>query len=103
MNKPVVHYRKLYSCTVGAAALCVPVDHPGPMVSNKKAIATSEVLRYDPDTGEFETRNTVYRRQPQVLACKAERDVAELRMTLKAKRKVRKALAAEKDQSGAKA
>lgn len=65
MPKPIVHYRKLVSCSVGASALVHPIDHPGPDVSNTKMVRTSAVLRYDRDTGEFETRNSIYRRLPK--------------------------------------
>lgn len=66
MQKPIVHYKSLVHCQVGTAAVVHPVDHPGPDVSNTKLARTSAVLRYDEDTGEFETRNTIYRRLPKM-------------------------------------
>lgn len=62
--KKVVTYSTLVFCEEGCSALVFPVDHPDEArVTNTEAAHTSPVLRYDAATGEFETRNTVYRKQ----------------------------------------
>jgi hypothetical protein len=58
MTKKVVKYSELSYCEVGSIAYLRPTDHPG--VSNNSIVRTSEVLRYDPCSGEIETRNTRY-------------------------------------------
>lgn len=47
---------------VGAGAVVKPLDHTSPLVSNLKPILTSPVVRVDYQTGDFETRNSLYRR-----------------------------------------
>lgn len=64
MTKPVVNYKDLHFCAVGASALVVPVNHPSELVSNTGPVRTSTVQSYDADTGVFETLNTRY--QPTV-------------------------------------
>lgn len=62
-KKPVVQYRvtPFQHIVVGDGAVVVPVDHPDTeRVTNGLAALTSEVLAYDPETGEFETKNTKY-------------------------------------------
>lgn len=39
----------------------VPLNHPGPLVSNTKHIATSQILNIDYPNRIIETRNTCYR------------------------------------------
>lgn len=65
MAKKVVRYSELYLCEVGRCALLFPSNHPGPYVSNKTAISTSPVERYDAETGEIETANTIYKKLEQ--------------------------------------
>lgn len=60
MTKPVVNYKDLYFCAVGASALVVPENHPSELVSNTGAVLTSTVQSFDADTGVFETLNTRY-------------------------------------------
>lgn len=46
---------------VGESAVVVPVDHPDTeAVVNGMTALTSEVVSYNTDTGEFETKNTRY-------------------------------------------
>jgi hypothetical protein len=59
--KPIVSYTELYFCEEGSSAIVKPVDHPSPLVTNRKPVLTSPVIQYDRTTGEFETFNTIYR------------------------------------------
>lgn len=59
-SKKTVRYSQLGACMVGSSALLLPVDHPGPHVSNTKFVTTSTVLSFDPETGIIETLNTRY-------------------------------------------
>ena len=61
MSKLVVHYKypEESFIEVGQAAFVFPVDHPN--CSNTTLAKTTKVLRYDKDTGEFETTNTIYK------------------------------------------
>lgn len=59
--KPVVHYKSAEGkILVGNPAIVRPIDHPSDMVSNKKHVLTSPVIKHDEDTGSFETENTRY-------------------------------------------
>jgi hypothetical protein len=63
-NKQVVQYRvtPYQYIQVGESAVVIPVDHPDTeLVTNGQAALTSEVLSYDTETGEFETKNTLYK------------------------------------------
>lgn len=62
--KPVVNYKELIFCYVGGHALVQPENHPSVLVSNKKPALTSVVVAFDEKSGEFETRNTLYRPLP---------------------------------------
>ena len=64
--KKVVHYKKnsvFGAIVVGHSAYVEPVDHTSSLVSNTKHVRTSEVIRVDHETGEFETLNSIYRPQ----------------------------------------
>jgi len=65
MSKKVVHYSRLVFCQVGWGARVVPVDHTnhelGQHATNGELNTTSTVLFYDPSTGEFETKNSIYK------------------------------------------
>ena len=65
--KQIVHYLnppEVY-ISVGCSALVCPVDHPDKdNVSNIGYVRTSEVLTYDPKSGDFETKNTLYKKFP---------------------------------------
>jgi hypothetical protein len=66
VSKPVVHYiqRPGNHIVVGGRAVVWPIDHYATdRVSNTRPASTSEVLRHDRETGEFETLNTIYRPQ----------------------------------------
>jgi hypothetical protein len=64
--KPTVRYmmEKHGYIRVGHSAIVTPLDHPnhlpGHFVSNLESVHTSTVLKYDKDTGRFETKNTIY-------------------------------------------
>lgn len=61
-EKPIVHYRLSgisVPIVVGKGAFIFPVNHPH--CSNTTIAHTSEVINYDPETGIFETRNTIYK------------------------------------------
>lgn len=62
-QKPVVHYSHVSGLRVGHSAYVQPIDHTGPSVTNSTVVVTSTVLRHERHTGEFETLNSVYRRQ----------------------------------------
>ncbi len=67
--KKVVTYSQLVYCEKGGQALVIPTNHPDCRnVANERPARTSEVLRYDEATGEFETLNTIYRRQEAAAA-----------------------------------
>ena len=63
--KPVVHYLRRADTyiPVGSSALVTPVDHYADgerSIENGRPVRTSTVLKHDPATGRFETRNTIY-------------------------------------------
>lgn len=66
MSKKIVHYSKvLVAPVIDQSAVILPIDHPDTNnVSNKYWATTSRVVRVRayPDTGEFETLNTIYRK-----------------------------------------
>ena len=81
-KKPTVYYDKSKgligkeSIVVGASAYVFPVNHPSMFVSNEGLAITSTVLKHDKKTGEFETRNTIYKplsksQLKRITACKA--------------------------------
>lgn len=63
LQKPIVLYRTLLACKIGDSAYLDPVNHPDPcgLVSNKKFVRTSVVKKYNKQTGEIETLNTIYK------------------------------------------
>lgn len=64
MTKPVVKYSMTqYSFVeLGQRASVLAFEHPGNevMEAGTKEVLTSTVIKYDEDTGDFETRNTLY-------------------------------------------
>lgn len=62
-TKPVVHYTPHPNDHIvvdeSATVMC-PIDHPSPRVRNGYPCYTTKVLMHNPETGEFETRNTIY-------------------------------------------
>ena len=65
-EKPIVFYcpNPFYRIQTGLSALVVPTNHYSELVSNEKHVLTSKVIRHEPETGEFETLNTIYKRVP---------------------------------------
>jgi hypothetical protein len=65
MTKPIVEYATTeYSyIKVGQRAEVLAIGHPGNdiMRSGTKDVITSTVIKYDEETGEFETLNTCYK------------------------------------------
>ena len=62
--KPIVYYSGEASVVgVGLPAYCKPINHPSDDVSNMQVVRTSKVIRYDLESGEFETQNTIYRKE----------------------------------------
>ena len=61
--KATVQYRPSVegSIKVGYSALVWPVDHTSPFVSNEQVAVISKVISYDPETGVFETLNSIYK------------------------------------------
>ena len=59
--KRIVHYDASMPSQImlGIGALVWPVDHTSDLVSNKKPVLTSVVIKYDGE-GCFETMNTLY-------------------------------------------
>lgn len=60
-EKKVVHYSRLDYIQVGESADVVPVDHTSCLVDNGRVAYTTIVESYDPVTGVFETKNTIYK------------------------------------------
>ena len=60
--KPVVHYsRPAFPIHVGCRAIVVAHDHPDTFNTTLgHEVVTTDVIRMNIDTGEFETRNTIY-------------------------------------------
>jgi hypothetical protein len=60
-EKPVVHYiGELYNINLGQRCwLDEVVDHPH--LGRCKDVSTSGVIRIEPNTGVFETYNTIYK------------------------------------------
>jgi hypothetical protein len=69
--KPVVFYVGKAYFAPNNRALLVPVNHPnhlaGHVVSNGVEVITSQVIVWNHETGEIETRNTVYKPAPDIL------------------------------------
>jgi hypothetical protein len=62
-EKQVVQYRvtPFQRIVEGDSAFILPLDHPDTEnVSNGTFASTSTVLSYNPETGDFETKNTRY-------------------------------------------
>lgn len=60
--KRIVHYDAALTPIVmrGFRAIVRPLDHPGPHVSNTRAIITTRVVKVLPE-GAFETENSIYK------------------------------------------
>ena len=61
MSKPVVHYEGSPYLADGMVYGIKPIDHPRSEL-NGVLVHTSRVLKFDTETGEIETLNTLYRR-----------------------------------------
>lgn len=61
-EKPVVEYipARMSGIRVGCSASIHTFGHPAAYLDNAHYVNTSEVLSYDDETGNFETRNTKY-------------------------------------------
>ena len=77
-QKPIVHYNGNmpsasanynadYSkpeTVIGYSACLFPLDHPnhldGHHITNQNLVTTSPIVAYDPSTGTWETKNTIY-------------------------------------------
>src|SRR5271167_4493879 len=61
MSKKTVLYDPDYlvALAMGIGALVKPIDHTSDLVSNKKMVYTSNVIRVE-ESGVFETQNTIY-------------------------------------------
>lgn len=65
-NKPEVLYYDSWFIQVGCRALVSVVDHPKlEFKDDDHRVDTSIVQKYDPVTGIFETKNTIYK--PNIL------------------------------------
>jgi len=64
-KKPVVHYTHSgFPIRVGSRAIVRAYDHPDTFNTTPgHEVVTTEVIRMNEGTGEFETRNTVYQRR----------------------------------------
>lgn len=58
--KPVVHYKGAGLIVEGRQAYVVAIDHYSHLIDEGEVVTTSRVLKFDADSGRFETRNTVY-------------------------------------------
>jgi hypothetical protein len=63
-TKPVVKYQPLSvaKIEVGLPAVVIAEDHYSHLIFPGEVVRTSTVLQYDEESGDFETRNTFYRR-----------------------------------------
>lgn len=63
MTKSICYYDpgKFTRISLGGSALIFPLTHYSRDVSLTKHILTSQVIFYDPESGEFETQNTIYK------------------------------------------
>lgn len=62
-NRLVVKYRPIegFAIEVGHSATIIPLDHYNTWaVTNGRVAFTSKVTLYDADSGDFETKNTIY-------------------------------------------
>lgn len=53
----------------GLRAFLIPMDHPSRLVINGERCLTGTVLKYDPHSGELETKRTVYYKVPLPPLC----------------------------------
>jgi hypothetical protein len=61
--KPVVRYRVVAQglIHVGHKATVVAVDHPSWLIDPEEVVHTSTVMAYNARTGDFETKNSIYK------------------------------------------
>ena len=61
--KPIVLYDSTApsDIVVGRGAYVLPINHSSREVSNTTTVLTSKVVRYNKLSGEFETKNTIYK------------------------------------------
>lgn len=60
--KPVVHYTSRWNnLEIGKSVTITTVDHPAGYLNDYPVVYTSAVVKFDEATGEFETRNTLYK------------------------------------------
>lgn len=60
--KPVVHYTTRWNnFEIGKSVTITTVDHPAGYLNQFPVVYTSAVVTFDEETGEFETRNTLYK------------------------------------------
>jgi P pilus assembly chaperone PapD len=63
-QKPVVKYAPIgFAIEPGFRATVRVVSHPDPLIDDGEVVHTSTVQAVDPNTGRFETRNTIYELQ----------------------------------------
>lgn len=61
MSKKIVYYKELWNHPhIGFPTFVIPINHPGPNVSNTTLVKTSSIIKLGKD-GEFETENTIYK------------------------------------------
>lgn len=62
-QKAKVHYTEVqftHEKVTGGLAFVIPVDHTNPYVTNGQIATTSTIVKWDEETGTFETLNTIY-------------------------------------------
>ena len=60
--KPTVYYTsRRNNFEIGKSATITTVDHPAAYLNEFPIVYTSAVVAFDEETGEFETRNTLYK------------------------------------------
>lgn len=60
--KPVVHYTARWNdFEIGKSVTITTVDHPAAYLNDFPVVYTSAIVAFDEETGEFETRNTLYK------------------------------------------
>lgn len=62
--KPIVFYKEATMVELGGRAWVRPINHPSDRVVNLQTARTGTIIRHDEATGEFETKRTIYKKEP---------------------------------------
>ena len=61
-QKRVVHYKEASNVILYGRAIVLPIDHTSNLVTNTTYAITSPIVKVYPQSGDFETENSIYRR-----------------------------------------